>query len=47
MNYVIGVTDAGERLRFELWVYVEWLHGTLKDEDLLQQLRRCVYFIVQ
>lgn len=41
---IVGITDGGERLRFEIWVYWTWKHGALKDPWLLQQLHRCRRF---
>lgn len=44
MNYVIGIAENGERLRFERWVYESYLHRTLRDEVLLASRRRCFHF---
>lgn len=44
MNYVIGITANGERLRFERWVYERWQNGILHDPMLVASLRRCVSF---
>lgn len=46
MNYIVGITASGERLRFETWIYHRWRNGILKDADLVTQLRRCVRFVV-
>lgn len=46
MDYAIGVTTSGERLRFERWVYEAWSHNDLRDEFLVRTLRRCVRFTI-
>jgi hypothetical protein len=45
--YVTGIACNGERLRFERWAYEGYIRGTLRDEFLLQQLERCVRFILE
>jgi len=44
MYYVIGITENGERLRFERWVFESWRFGALNDEFLVNALCRCVRF---
>lgn len=44
MNYVIGIAENGERLRFERWVFERWTSGNLGDAFLIGFLRRCVRF---
>ena len=46
MHYAIGITANGERLRFERWVIEAYRHNDLRDEFLLQSLRRCRRFVV-
>lgn len=44
MSEVIGIKANGEQLRFERWVYMNWIHGNLRDPFLLNCLRSCVQF---
>jgi hypothetical protein len=46
MDYAIGITENGERLRFERWLYETWREGSVTDPMLLASLRRCVRFVV-
>ncbi len=47
MNYVIGIAENGERLRFERWVYERWTSGNLGDAFLVSALRRCATFTLR
>lgn len=41
-DYMVGIADNGERLRFEGWVYRAHILGELRDPDLLRAVRRVV-----
>jgi len=44
MNTIVGITQNGEHLRFERWLYEAWIRGNVRDPLLLACLNRCHTF---
>ena len=41
-NYMVAVQPNGEYLRYERWVYIAWLHGTIQDTAITRGLETAV-----
>lgn len=42
--YVVGIQPNGSQLRFERWVFDNWLHNNLRDPFLVSLLYSCYRF---